>query len=54
MKNEKVIERILDFMRNQAFYEAQFKEIDADILRYKARSAKKNRYPGKRPSKNPG
>ena len=31
MKKKKVIERILDYLKNQEFYEALFKEMEADI-----------------------
>jgi hypothetical protein len=48
MKKEKVVERVLDYIRNQEFYEALFKEIEADIRRYQAKRIKKTKDSGYR------
>jgi len=46
MKKEKVIERVLDYLKNHEFYEALFKEIEADIQKDLERARKKNKNPG--------
>jgi hypothetical protein len=51
MKKEKVIERILDYLKNQEFYEALFKEIEADIRKDLIRARKINKNPGYRSHK---
>ena len=51
MKEKKVIERILDYLKNQEFYEALFKEIEADIRKDLERARKKNKNPGYRSHK---
>jgi len=48
MKKKKVIERILDYLKNQEFYEALFIEMEADIRRDLERARKKKKNPGYR------
>ena len=45
MKKENVVDRILDYLKNQEFYEALFKEIESDIRRCQSRSVRKIKNP---------
>jgi len=41
MKKQKVIDRVLDYLWNQEFYEVLFKEIEEDIHRYQLKKMRK-------------
>jgi len=54
MKKVTAIERILDYLKNQEFYESLFKEIEADIQRHQELSARKKKNSRYRCPKRPG